>query len=84
MKKVYCVFTLMLAIILMSGCDSLNPSERLMVGKWYSTLNDDSSDVNTVAEQTDEYREDKTFVSKLSWRHSWKIGDSDIYYPSSG
>lgn len=43
----------------MASCDSLNPSERLMVGKWYSS----QSMKDWSGEQYNTYNEDKTFVS---------------------
>lgn len=33
MKKTFYVLVAMFAIVMMAGCDSLNPSERLNVGK---------------------------------------------------
>ena len=35
MKNIFSVILMMFAILAMVSCDSLNPSERLMVGKWY-------------------------------------------------
>lgn len=59
MKKIINVFATMLAVITMASCDSLNPSERLMVGKWYCPL----SNKDWSGEQYDTYNEDKTCVS---------------------
>lgn len=57
----------MFAIVMMAGCDSLNPSERLNVGKWYTSINHVSDSVggfDYTGEQYDDYNEDKTCSSK--------------------
>ena len=45
MKKTFYVLVAMFAIVMMAGCDSLNPSERLNVGKWYTSINHVSDSV---------------------------------------
>lgn len=67
MKKTFYVLVAMFAIVMMAGCDSLNPSERLNVGKWYTSLNhesDSAGGVDYTGEQYDDYNEDKTCSSK--------------------
>lgn len=61
----------MLAVITMASCDSLNPSERLMVGKWYNQ----ESGKNFSGEQYDTYNEDKTCVSHGTIRYVIEISE---------
>mgnify|MGYP006903490363 CR=1 FL=1 len=72
MKKAFYVLAVMFAIVMMAGCDSLNPSERLNVGKWYTVYNHVSDSVGGTdysGEQYDEYNEDKACSSKATIRY---------------
>ena len=67
MKKIFSVILMMFAILAMVSCDSLNPSERLMVGKWY--YSDDVTDtIGITIESNDEYHDDKTYISNGTMR----------------
>mgnify|MGYP004660552603 CR=1 FL=1 len=76
MKKTFYVLVAMFAIVMMAGCDSLNPSERLNVGKWYTSFNQESDSVGEfTGEQYDEYKEDKTCSSKGTIRWVFDNGN---------
>ena len=64
MKKIFSVILMMFAILAMVSCDSLNPSERLMVGKWYYSESSMDHDGNkATVESNYEYHDDKTYIS---------------------
>lgn len=65
MNKVFVLLGALATWLLMS-CDSLTPSERLLVGKWYD-MSENSSDLVT-SEVTTEFREDKSYVATLKAR----------------
>lgn len=78
MKRTFYVLVAMFAIVMMAGCDSLNPSERLNVGKWYTSLNHVSDSVGGLdytGEQYDDYNEDKTCSSKGTIRLVFDAGN---------
>ena len=78
MKKTFYVLVVLFAIVMMAGCDSLNPSERLNVGKWYTSLNHVSDSVgglDYIGEQYDDYNEDKTCSSKGTIRFVFDTGN---------
>ncbi len=76
MKKIFSVILMMFAILAMVSCDSLNPSERLMVGKWY--YSDDVTDtIGITIESNDEYHDDKTYISNGTMRLVWDVPDLD-------
>ena len=64
MKNIFSVILMMFAILAMVSCDSLNPSERLMVGKWYYSESSMYNDGNkATVESNYEYHDDKTYIS---------------------
>lgn len=70
MKKIFSVILMMFAILAMVSCDSLNPSERLMVGKWYYSDAEDAGDGSRFTiESNDEYHDDKTYISNGTIRY---------------
>lgn len=78
MKRTFYVLVAMFAIVMMAGCDSLNPSERLNVGKWYTSINHVSDSVGGLdytGEQYDDYNEDKTCSSKGTIRLVFDAGN---------
>lgn len=76
MKKIFSVILMMFAILAMVSCDSLNPSERLMVGKWYYS-EDVTDTIEYTIESNDEYHDDKTYVSNGTMRLVWDVPDVD-------
>lgn len=81
MKKIFSVILMMFAILAMVSCDSLNPSERLMVGKWYYSYDDYGLDTirftGRTIESNDEYHDDKTYISNGTIRVVWNVPDVD-------
>ena len=75
MKKIFSVILMMFAILAMVSCDSLNPSERLMVGKWYYSYDASDSTSGVTVESNDEYHDDKTYISNGTVRLVIDYGD---------
>lgn len=76
MKKIFSVILMMFAILAMVSCDSLNPSERLMVGKWYYSGSSKTHDgIEFTIESNDEYHDDKTYISNGTIRYVWDVDD---------
>lgn len=71
MKNIFSVILMMFAILAMVSCDSLNPSERLMVGKWYYSKSMNNDGVET----TLEYHDDKTYIVNGTVRFVWDVDD---------
>lgn len=69
MKNIFSVILMMFAILAMVSCDSLNPSERLMVGKWYYSESMNNDGVETTVESNVEYHDDKTYISNGTIRY---------------
>lgn len=69
---------LFFALLTLASCSLLNPSENLMVGKWYSSKGQNSDGVSYVAERYDTYNEDKTFESSGTVRYTYKV-DEGVY-----
>lgn len=59
------------SITAITSCDNLNPSERLMVGKWYSSDNSE----HVTFEVYNEYNEDKTCNSNGTIRYIFDESD---------
>ena len=78
MKKnlIYLIF----ALLTLASCSQLNPSEKLMVGKWYSqSQQEENKDGNSfVAEDYSTYNEDKTAEEYGTIRYTYKI-DEGVY-----
>lgn len=79
MRKVVLVASLLPIIMFVVACDALSSSERLLVGKWYSS--DSSSqpddDIFVDAEDETEYLEDKTSKTILNVRMQIVYKDMD-------
>lgn len=71
---------LFFALLTLASCSQLNPSEKLMVGKWYSQAQqaEDKDGYSFVAEEYSTYNEDKTSDSHGTIRATYKI-DEGVY-----
>lgn len=68
---------LILAILTLASCSQLNPSEKLLVGKWYSQSqqDEDKDGYSYVGEGYYTYNEDKTSECHGTMRCTYKIGE---------
>ena len=74
------LFYLILAILTLTSCSQLNPSEKLLVGKWYSQSqqDEDKDGYSYVEESYSTYNEDKTMEAHGTARCTYKI-DEGVY-----
>lgn len=77
MKKFISITISALILLTLASCDSLTPSERLLVGKWYGQIqhDEDKNGTSSVAEFYVTYKEDKTSVEHGTMRITCKIDD---------
>lgn len=80
MKKFMLFSMLAVVLLALASCDSLNPSERLLVGKWYSQSqqDEDKDGYSFVEEDYSTYNEDKTSDCHGTMRSTYKI-DEGVY-----
>lgn len=71
---------LFFALLTLASCSQLNPSEKLMVGKWYSQSqqDEDKDGYSFVEESYYTYNEDKTSDRHGTLRSTYKI-DEGVY-----
>lgn len=67
-----------LVLILLASCNSLSPSEHLLVGAWYTIFNVEEDGGESVLECTTKYLDDKTFVVNGTARYSIKADGIDV------
>ena len=72
------IFILLPAIVTLglAGCYSLNPSERLLAGKWYGNIQEEvvtqteESTTSLTGESTTQYNKDKTSETQINMRYT--------------
>lgn len=80
MKKLFLLTLTLFALIMVISCDSLSPSERLLVGKWYyqSQTDEDADGTSIVTELYDTYKDDYICETHGTLRMTKKI-EKGIY-----
>lgn len=66
-------------LMLFVGCDSLSPSERLLVGKWYVQREDTVEGTEVMQELNEVFKDDKTCEAKAISRYKMKDEELDFY-----
>ena len=65
--------------MLFVGCDSLSPSEHLLVGKWYVQREDTVEGTEVMQELNEVFKDDKTCEAKAISRYKMKDEELDFY-----
>lgn len=73
-RKFLNVFVMSILLVVVLACDSLNSSERLLLGKWKEVSLDD----NVKSESITEYKKDRTFCSSMKVENVVNSNDDEI------
>ncbi|WP_287837558.1 hypothetical protein [Prevotella sp.] len=79
MKKFFTMLVGLQLLMLFVGCDSLSPSERLLVGKWYVQREDTVEGTEVMQELNEVFKDDKTCEAKAISRYKMKDEELDFY-----
>ena len=73
-RKFLNVFVMSILLVAVLACDSLNSSERLLLGKWKNVILDDNVKVESITE----YKKDGTFCSSMKAETVVNLNDAEI------
>ena len=79
MKKFFTMLVGLQLLMLFVGCDSLSPSEHLLVGKWYVQREDTVEGTEVMQELNEVFKDDKTCEAKAISRYKMKDEELDFY-----
>lgn len=73
-RKFLNVFVMSILLVAVLACDSLNSSERLLLGKWKNVILDDNVKVESITE----YKKDRTFCFSMKVETVANLNDAEI------